>query len=428
MEQVIDKLESEKTIFIQMASYRDPELRPTLKDLFDKADNPEVLRVCVAWQHHPDDEWDNLNEWVNDPRVLILNIDSKASKGACWARNLIQQHYKGEDYTLQLDSHHRFVLGWDTELKEMFNQLKNKGVKKPLITSYIPSYDPKNDPKGRVLEPWQMNFDRFAPEGYIFTRPSTLRNWETLTEPVPARFYSAHFAFTIGDFAREVQHDPLMYFHGEEPSISVRAFTFGYDLYHPHKIVCWHEYTRNGKTKHWDDDKEWAEKNDISHYRYRVLHGMNGVPCTPCSQKELRPYVFGTERTLEDYEKFAGVKFATRGVQRYTLNEFLPPNPWVEDYENSFETIFKHCIDLHKNDIEDLDYDFWVISFEEEDGTVIYREDADEKEIKQILRSNTEDSEWYQIWRTYQGPKPFKCVVWQHSKSGGWGNRIEKTI
>jgi hypothetical protein len=45
-----------KTIFIQIASYRDPELRPTLKDLFDKADEPDTLHVCICWQHKEEDE------------------------------------------------------------------------------------------------------------------------------------------------------------------------------------------------------------------------------------------------------------------------------------------------------------------------------------------------------------------------------------
>lgn len=65
-----------------------------------------------------------------------------------------------------------------------------------------------------------------------------------MTEPVPARFYSGHFTFADGIFAEEVQHDPTFYFHGEEITIAVRAYTHGYDSFHPHKILAWHEYTR----------------------------------------------------------------------------------------------------------------------------------------------------------------------------------------
>ena len=81
-----------------------------------------------------------------------------------------------------------------------------------------------------------MNFDRFTPEGIIFFLPATIPNHKNLSEPVPARFYSGHFTFADGIFSVEVQHDPTFYFHGEEITLAVRAFTHGYDLFHPHKI------------------------------------------------------------------------------------------------------------------------------------------------------------------------------------------------
>ena len=159
------------SIFVQIASYRDPELVPTLHDLLDKADNPNDLRICIAWQHSEEDEWDNLDEFQDDDRFIILDIDYKDSKGACWARALLAENYTDETYTLQLDSHHRFVDGWDTKSIEMLEKLREKGSNKPLLTSYIPSYDPSNDPKGRVGASWGMRFDRFIPEGAIFFLP-----------------------------------------------------------------------------------------------------------------------------------------------------------------------------------------------------------------------------------------------------------------
>ena len=35
--------------------------------------------------------------------------------------------------------------------------------------------------------------------------------------------------------------------------MTVRAFTHGYDLFYPHRVILWHEYTRNYRPKHWDD-------------------------------------------------------------------------------------------------------------------------------------------------------------------------------
>jgi hypothetical protein len=118
-------------IFIQIASYRDPQLIPTLKDCIAKAKKPENLVFCICWQH---DEKDDISEFKNDPRFKIIDVPYQDSKGACWARNTIQQQYDGEEYTLQLDSHHRFIENWDAELIKMIKQLKKKGHKKPLLT------------------------------------------------------------------------------------------------------------------------------------------------------------------------------------------------------------------------------------------------------------------------------------------------------
>ena len=51
------------------------------------AKNPENLVFSIAWQHSKDDVWDNLDEYKDDPRFKIVDIDYKDSQGACWARN-----------------------------------------------------------------------------------------------------------------------------------------------------------------------------------------------------------------------------------------------------------------------------------------------------------------------------------------------------
>jgi hypothetical protein len=412
---------NENTIFVQIAAYRDNQLVPTLKDMLANAKYPENLRICIAWQHCKDDAWDNLDEFKDDPRFNILDVDYKESKGVCWARNLVQQQYNGEAYTLQLDSHHRFIKDWDAELLGMINQLKEKGHAKPLLTAYIPSFNPENDPAERHQEPWKMNFDRFIPEGAVFFLPGSIDNWRSLTEPIPSRFYSAHFCFAPGSFAVEIQHDPNYYFHGEEISIAVRAFTHGYDLFHPHKVVVWHEYTRKGRTKQWDDDPIWVERNNVCHKRNRKLFEMDGE----VKDIDFGIYDFGKVRTLEDYEKYSGLNFKKRAVQQYTLDLKLPPNPTYnnkEEYENSFLKIFKHCIDVYYSQLKHDDYDFWVVSFEKSDGTVLYRKDADENEISMMRR----DKDYMKVWREFNTEvKPEKWVVWMHSKSAGWVDRYE---
>jgi glycosyltransferase involved in cell wall biosynthesis len=410
-----------RKIFIQIASYRDPQLIHTIRDCDMKASDPTKLVYSIAWQHSNDDEWDQLHEFKNDPRFKVVDINYKDSKGACWARNQLQQNYDGEQYTLQIDSHHRFVQDWDLELIQMYNQLKEKGHEKPLLTGYVSSFDPDNDPAGRIQTPWKMNFDRFIPEGAVFFLPASIDNYKQLTEPIPARFYSAHFAFTTGDFVKEVPHDPEYYFHGEEISIAVRAYTWGYDLFHPHKTVIWHEYTRKGRTKQWDDDKSWGGKNANSHKRNRKLFEMDGE----VKDIDFGIYDFGKVRSLLDYEKYSGLSFKRRAVQKYTLDNNLAPNPILsdEEFEKSFTSVFKHCIDLNREQFVNDDYLFWAVIFEDEKNSQVNRIDLNETEVKNLL--NTTDT-FIKVWRTFEvEKKPSKWIVWPYSESKGWLDKIE---
>lgn len=401
-------------IFIQIASYRDPELIPTINSCLENAKYPENLVFGICNQYNPKDDF-NIGEFENDKRFKILNIPYSESKGVCWARNQVQQLYDEEEYTLQIDSHMRFEKDWDETLIGMIKQLQELGIPKPLLTGYVSSYDPNNDPEGRVRVPWRMAFDKYTPEGAVFFLPETIPNWQDIDLPVPARFYSAHFCFTLGCFAKEVQHNPDFYFHGEEISIAVRAFTHGYDLFHPHRVVLWHEYTRNGRVKQWDDDKEWWKLNEKSHLLNRKLFGMDGE----LQEGHDGKYGLGNLRTLRDYEKYAGLLFEKRAVQDYTLQKHYPPNPdfsTEQEWLNSFTKNFTHCINLDFNEFKEEDYDFWAITFHDENGNEVYRKDCTEQEIKNYL-----SVKFINICRNFlvtNNPKSWS--VWVHSKSKEW--------
>ena len=409
-------------IFVQIAAYRDPQLEPTIKNMLENAKRPKNLRIGICRQYNPDDQFDLLEEYRKDKRFRILDVLYSDSKGVCWARNQVQQLYESEEYTLQIDSHMRFEKDWDDTLIKMIKQLQKKGFEKPLLTGYVSSFDPDNDPAGRVQEPWRMAFDRFIPEGAVFFLPESIPGWQQMKEPVTARFYSAHFAFTLGQFSTEVQHDPEFYFHGEEISIAVRAYTHGYDLFHPHKVVIWHEYTRKGRTKQWDDDKDWVNKNNLSHQKNRQLFGMDGEEVT----MDFSKYGFGTERTLREYEIYSGLLFSKRAVQQYTLDKNYPPNPYIFETEEelmaSYASIFKHCIDVGFTQVPEKDYEFWVVAFHDENDETIFRKDADINEINMMMN----DPDGYcKVWRDFQTVhKPKYWVVWPYSTSKGWCERI----
>lgn len=407
-------------IFVQIASYRDPELVSTIKSLLDNSKYPKNLIICIHNQFSDSDDFNkDLDQYRKDKRFIIIDTPCLESKGACWARNTIQQKYNNEEYTLQLDSHHRFVKDWDDDCIKMIKELQTSGYTKPLLTGYIPSYNPENDPAERVNAPWQMNFDRFIPEGAIFFLPAEIPNWKTLTQPVPSRFYSAHFCFTLGSFAKEVQHDPEYYFHGEEISIAVRAYTHGYDLFHPHKVIAWHEYTRRGRIKQWDDDKTWSDKNNRCHLKNRKLFSMDGQRYNP---KEFGIYGFGNIRSLDNYEKYAGISFNRRAVQQETLDNKYPPNNITGDWEKSLLNRFKHCIDLQFSHLPEDDYTVIVVAAHSEDGSTIHRIDYTQNDLNNW---RNDPDNYLKIWLEFNSEiKVDHWVVWAHSISKGWGDRI----
>lgn len=282
------------TIFVQIASYRDPQLLYTLRNLFENAKHPENIFVGICWQK---DENEKLFEYENHPQVKLVRMYYKKSKGACYARNALQKLYNNEKYTLQLDSHHRFIKDWDETLINMYEKLKEKGIEKPLITTYLPSFNPEKDPEERCMEAWRIIFKEKTKDKQVLFIPEKIPHFEKLTEPVPALFYSAHFAFTSGEFVKEVPHDPELYFTGEEMSITVRAYTFGYSLFHPHIVIAWHEYTRNYRTKHWDDDKEWWKLDRKSKEHYLTIFENFGE------------YGIGKKKTIQEYIEYSGIDF-----------------------------------------------------------------------------------------------------------------------
>ena len=144
---------------------------------------------------------------------------------------------------------------------------------------------------------------------------------------------------------------------------------------------------------------------------------------TPINESQ---YGFGTVRTLRDYEQYAGILFSKRGVQKYTLDKNYPPNPYdystEDEWLNSFSSIFKHCIDLSFNQVPETDYDFWVVAFHDESDETIFRQDAD---INEINRMKADPDNYIKIWRQFQTvTKPKYWVVWPHSKSKGWCERL----
>ncbi len=63
------------SIFIQIASYRDPELMNTLQSCLDNAEAPQNLRFGICHQFcEKDSFWQDLQKYESDERFRILHV------------------------------------------------------------------------------------------------------------------------------------------------------------------------------------------------------------------------------------------------------------------------------------------------------------------------------------------------------------------
>jgi hypothetical protein len=278
-----------KSIYIQIPAYRDSELAPTLLDLIRNAEHPEALRIAVFWQKSRDEKLPD--ELRRHPCIELIECPYEQSQGCNWARAELQARWNGEPYTLLLDSHHRFIPSWDRRLIRMYEDLRAAGVAKPLLTAYLPPYDPGNDPAGRSPDPLRIYSHSRERGMLVYLIAHKIPPWEVRESPVPAKFTSLHFVFTAGAFNREIVHDRDIYFFGDEVVLGLRAFTHGYDLYHPHYAIGWHLYNRTlTRTTHWEDHADHSERNQRSCERIRdIFLGVAQETLGPC-------------RTVDDYE------------------------------------------------------------------------------------------------------------------------------
>lgn len=446
------------TIFVQIAAYRDPQLIPTLVDLVDQAAHPAALRIVVCWQHAPQEVvaqfiargftgWtvNRLDEDTvhtlryGDACVELIDIHHLQSQGACWARNKIQQHYQGERYTLQLDSHHRFVAHWDAHLIAMLESLRPVSPK-PLLTTYPPDFQPDDDESARDHRPTGMWFRHINAEGVVIPYGGPLNEWETLEAPVPGRFYAAGFAFADGSFAQEVQHDPECFFYGEEISIGARAFTHGYDIYHPHRLIAWHQYSREGQVKIWDDHSvtakdagiismHWSERNQRSLERHRVLFGIDE---SDASSIDFGKYGFGTVRSLQQYEAYVGISFRWRGVAQATIDRKPPTLEDLPNADDAWKASLKRSnsvrICVHQEALGNLaSIGQCDVTVEDQAGQIMYRQTVDGDTLSGRLNNGWIDYVLHFLSDDVE-KEPSRYVVTAQDKALQTMSCVERTI
>jgi hypothetical protein len=333
-------------IFVSIASYRDKDLITTVKSCLSKAKYPNNIKIGICWQY---DEEEDITVLDNIPQVHSYKVYWKDVEGSvCWARHIIQEKFfNDEDYYFQIDSHTLFAQDWDEILINMYNELPTDKA----VISVGPPYYYNLNAEG------SLNYLEWEPVEFIdgYYRDCIIQKQklddagnlhfmygflpaEDISKPIPARHISAALLFTIGQWVRDVPYDSDLYFAGEEPTLTLRSYTNGYDIFNPNKFVIWHlKYSFPQRKRHWNtfDENTIDQKSNISSQKYyKIIAG-----------DDLGIYGCGKERSLLDWEIYSGVSFKDV-VAHPNVFKGITPNPITIIDLNEWESI-----KLKKNEI-----------------------------------------------------------------------------
>ena len=223
----------------------------------------------------------------------------------------------------------------------------------------------------------------------------------TLADPIPAslkgrsviraRFIAAGFIFTHGVICEEVPYDPSLYFVGEETTMAARAFTAGFDLFHPTSLFVWHDYYSHERRRHWTDHvggpglTEWWANDEKSKVKVRDFLMQPYVGKYGCSL--VRPFAA--------YEAYAGLDFKQRRAQDYTRRHEEPPNPLQSVDWAGFVRWWRACITLDRASLPSRMFsesELWYVGFHTAEPREIYRADASGTEFDTLISGHLRES------------------------------------
>jgi hypothetical protein len=292
-------------IFISVASYRDPELEPTLRDMIEKAEKPDRLHIGIVYQGTDRERPD----FSFLPKYSLLSVHPRDARGVGFARAKAMSLYQGETYFLQVDSHMRFVPNWDRLAIKQLEIAQSLTPNKVILSSFPAPYSLEG--KTTILHTKQVGDWAIEPtKQKVILRKSKEWGAERVefedpkrSKPEQSNTILAGFVFTYGDIVNEVPYDPDISFFGEELCFAARAWTRGWDIYSPSITLAYHFYHRGGFKKVWNDNNvrpvSWTELQKISYDKQkRVLCGI-----------EEGQMGLGSNRTIQAYESMVGFAF-----------------------------------------------------------------------------------------------------------------------
>lgn len=294
------------TIFISIAAYKDRLLTNTINEAYSKAKYPANL-VFGIFEQNTVDESINLDSFDFNNQIRYQRVDSETTKGVCWARKNVQAMFNNETYYFQIDAHMLFEQDWDEYFIDNLKETK-KYHSKPIITAYPSNFDSVTfekhlyTPNTVVVVGTDMSNGRdVAFKALGFSPPWGNSYYPSTHKIVHGYHLGACCIFAEGSFVNDIPYDDSIFFGGEEPMLTLRAWTHGYNIFHMGNLRvyhCWNKQYGGVVQKDYKEGQGQIYINAAKDYITRMING-----------EIIGEYGLGTVRTVCQYIDFSGIDY-----------------------------------------------------------------------------------------------------------------------
>lgn len=306
-------------IFVNICSYRDKLLAPTIQSLLDTESGRNQITYGIFEQTKLENSLQTTNpDLIKHPRIRYKRIDPEYSDGVVWARCINSMQIYDEEFQYQIDSHMLFDKDWDHQLILDYNDARRvANTDKVVLTAGTKNFDLEEN---RIIK-HTLTDDITVKLGYFqFDKDLRLHAhgpWISATEHVtPSIHICAGNFFMPVSWIKDVGYNTKIFFEGEEQIFVISTILAGYHIYHQRKIRVYH-YVRSGShdTKQTINPVADPQKLEMNHNR---------------SKKEIIDYIYSlSDEQLEYYRKITGVDYINRKLENRAISRAISPNPGV---------------------------------------------------------------------------------------------------
>ena len=211
-----------KSIIILIPALNEKFIKQTIDSAIQNSSGVNKIKFAILEQS-TDGNFSDIN---NSESIRIEKILTKNPIGVGAARSRLVEFVEDEDFFLGIDSHTIFTDNWDNQLinrySQIVNDLGNKTlISQPLHWATIEDGKLAVDQTTAILPPWKLKIDGLVAKAENISVDNSYEIHHSL---------SCHFMFGYASIVKDIPFDKELFFIAEEPLLSIRYASRGYNL------------------------------------------------------------------------------------------------------------------------------------------------------------------------------------------------------